>query len=90
MMLEITFDIDKDLWEKIKKLSGDLDDTALLLFLFQVGEYVLLAIKRKSVIFEIDGRTKEHQAIDFADLLDQYGLENLEEFIKNAKPKDFS
>ncbi len=90
MMIEITFDIDTDLWNKMKKLSGDLDDTALLTFLFQVGEYILLAIKRKSVIFEMNGKTKEHEAIDFADLLDQYGLEGLEEFIKKAKPKDFS
>jgi len=89
-MIEITFDIDTDLWNKMKKLSGDLDDTALLTFLFQVGEYILLAIKRKSVIFEMNGKTKEHEAIDFADLLDQYGLEGLEEFIKKAKPKDFS
>lgn len=90
MMLEITFNIDKDLWDKLKKLSGDLEDAAFLIFLFQVGEYILEAIKRKSVIFEINGKTKEHEAIDFADLLDQYGLEELEDFIKKAKPEDFS
>ncbi len=89
-MLEIVFNIDKDLWDKLKKLSGNLDDTALLTFLFQVSEYILEAIKRKSIIFEINGKTKDHEAIDFADLLDQYALEELENFIQKATPKDFS
>ena len=88
-MLEITIDINKELWEKLKKLSGGLEDTALLNFLFQIGEYILEAIERKSVIFEIDGKSNEHEAIDFGDLLDQSGLDELHDFIKKAKPDDF-
>ena len=88
-VLEITIDINKELWEKMKKLSGGLEDTALLNFLFQIGEYILEAIERKSVIFEMNDETKEHEAIDFGDLLDQYGLDELDDFIKKAKPDDF-
>ena len=88
--VEIMLEIDKDLWDRIKKLSGDLEDTALLHFLFQTGEYILEAIKRNSVLFEINQKTHEHEAIDFADLLGQYGLEDLDDFIKKAKPEDFS
>ena len=88
-VLEMTVDINKELWEKMKKLSGGLEDTALLNFLFQIGEYILEAIDRKSVILEMNGETKCEEAIDFGDLLDQYGLEDMDDFIEKAKPDDF-
>ena len=88
-VLEMTVDINKGLWEKMKKLSGGLEDTALLNFLFQIGEYILEAIDRKSIIFEMNGETKHEEAIDFGDLLDQYGLDDMDDFIEKAKPDDF-
>ena len=88
-VLEMTVDINKELWEKMKKLSGGLEDTALLDFLFQVGEYILETIERRSVIFEVNGKTNQEEAVDFGDLLDQYGLDDLDDFIKKAKPDDF-
>ena len=88
--IEITIDIDKALWKKMKKLSGGLEDTALLDFLFQVGEYILETIERRSVIFEVNGKTNQEEAVDFGDLLDQYSLDDLDAFIKKAKPDDFA
>ena len=88
--IEITIDIDKALWKKMKKLSGGLEDTALLDFLFQVGEYILETIERRSVIFEVNGKTNQEEAVDFGDLLDQYGFGDLDAFIKKAKPDDFA
>ena len=79
--IEITIDIDKALWEKVKKLSGGLEDTTLRNFLFQVGEYILETIERRSVSFEMNGKTEQEEAIDFADLLDQYGFDDVDAFI---------
>ena len=73
----------------MKNLSGGLEDSALLNFLFQIGEYILEAIERRSVIFEVNGKTKQKEAVDFGNLLDQYGLDDLDDFIKKAKPDDF-
>ena len=71
-MVEITVDIDKELWEKLKKLSCGLEDESLFHFILQVGEYVLEAITRRSLIFEINEKTKQEEGIDFHDLLEQY------------------
>lgn len=84
--LEITLDIDKKLWEKLKKLFCGLEDESLFHFLLQVGEYVLEAITRRSLIFEINGKTKQEESIDFHDLLEQYYFDDM---IKKAKPDDF-
>ena len=88
-MVEITIDVNKDFWKKLKQLSNDLKDSALLDFLFQTGEYILETIKRKSIIIEVNGETKRQEVIEFDNLLDQYGLDELDDFIKKAKPDDF-
>ena len=87
--IDVTVAIDKDLWEKLKKLSGGLEDTPLMHFLFQVGEYILETIKRKSIIIEVNGESKKEEAVDFGGLLDQYGFDELDDFIEKAKPEDF-
>jgi len=85
-MVEITVDIDKELWEKLKKLSCGLEDESLFHFILQVGEYVLEAITRRSLIFEINEKTKQEEGIDFHDLLEQYYFDDM---LKKAKPDDF-
>ena len=89
-VIEITMDVNKDVWDKLKQLSNGLEDGALLHFIFRIGEYILEAIKKKSVFIEMDGETAMQAAVDFGDLLDQYCLDDLDDFIKKAKPDDFN
>ena len=87
--IQMTITVERELWEHLKQLSGDLKDAALFLFIFQVGQFILESIKRKSLMIEINGETQQESAVDFADLLDQYGFDDLDDFIQDATPDDF-
>jgi len=88
--VELTLAFEREHWRRLKTLSGDLNDNTLVVLAFQSLEVLLEALKRGSRIVEVHKDTNIHEVLNFADLLYQYGLDDLCDDIKKAKPKDFS
>lgn len=75
---EITLEVNRKEWEKLKTHSGLTNDYFLLMFFYQVGERILEAIMRQSRIVEVDHKNGNNQVeIYFANLLNQYAMEEL-------------
>lgn len=79
MESRVHFEIDmnaKD-WERIKERSGLTEDSNVFLFLHHAGEIILEAVIRESRILEVNEKSGEQAEIYFADLLNQYALDEL-------------